>query len=771
MDTEALEEPIKLSQLDFPVVGIGASAGGLEAVTAMFQDIEEVTGMAYVLVMHLDPDHESMMAELLAKRTAIPVHQISDGDAVEIDSLHVIPPGSVLRIEDGLFRLDPFEEPRGLRRPIDSFLSSLAHAQGDRAAAVILSGTGGDGTAGMRILKDFGGVCAVQSPEEARYDGMPYSALSTKLVDFTLPVGQLVERLAEYFAGAFDPSVTIDDENVGRELQEICALLKRNAGVDFSGYKEATLFRRLNRRLHLLEIEQIDQYRRHLEEDEKEQADLIREFLINVTSFFREPEVFELVRRTIFRPLIESKSPTDELRIWVPACSSGQEAYTIAMLIDQTCEELGKRPLVRIFATDIDETMIETARRGKYSASAASEIPTHLQKMYVVGMDDRFEVNIRIREMVRFSVHDIIQDPPFSKLDFISCRNLLIYLKEELQSEIFALLHFSLRSQGHLLLQKKAEEDAERLQFALETAEIGVAELDATDRTIKIDDVLASQFGLKEAQALSVDELADLLVENDADLLRDSLAQAIEDEEEYEVDFRVDVKGEPLRWLRMRGLLHTSLDGTKKIIGHTIDVTANHQQQMLVAEMSHRVKNLFAVIAGLVTMAPKNHPDTEVMANTLLDRIIALGTVYDLARKKSVTSALSLESMLSSIIKAHATKQTIALSGPKVEVAPNVLNTLTLVLHELTTNASKYGALSVADGSLNVSWSKTQKGRTKISWRETVPNFKKHKAREGFGSTLISAGVEQLRGKMKRSTTKTGVKVELTLNLSHEDVA
>ncbi|MGR3515311.1 MAG: CheR family methyltransferase [Paracoccaceae bacterium] len=447
-DPEVLEtEPV----IDFPVIGIGASAGGLEAVTEMFRSIDVGTGMAFVLVMHLDPDHESLMVELLARKMHIEVRQIADGDDLERDCLHVIPPGSSLRLEDGKLRLQSFSEPRGLRRPIDSFFTSLAHAQGHKAACVILSGTGADGTAGLRIIKEYGGICAVQTPEEARYDGMPFSAISTKLVDFTLLASDLVPRLRAFFEGA-DKTNFPDEEESEHVMQQITHVIHKQLGHDFSGYKRSTLIRRLFRRLQVLEMTDPEEYVRFLKSDAAEQQALAQDFLINVTSFFRDRENFEIMRKKVIVPLIQNADASDEVRVWVPGCSSGQEAYSIAMMIDETCEQLQNRPLIQIFATDIDDTMIGQARRGQYTVSSFIEIPSKYQEKYTTGLDGKFEITKKIREMVRFSVHSLIQDPPFSKIDLISCRNLLIYLGEDLQKELFPLLHFSLKPGGALFL-------------------------------------------------------------------------------------------------------------------------------------------------------------------------------------------------------------------------------------------------------------------------------------------------------------------------------
>lgn len=1232
----------------------------------MFQNIETHTGLAYVLVMHLDPDHESMMAELLSSKTRVEVRQIVDNDHLQVDCLHVIPPGSGLRIEDGKLRLDPFAEPRGLRRPIDSFFTSLAQTQGDKSACVVLSGTGGDGTAGLRIVKEFGGICAVQSPEEARYDGMPFSALATKLVDFTLPADEILPRIKSFFEGAFQPRLPEDEQASQEALQKIAEILKHSLGNDFSGYKRSTLFRRLNRRMQVLEIETVEQYLELLETDEPEQVALARDFLINVTSFFRDRENFELLRKAVIVPLLESAQASDEIRIWVPGCSSGQEAYSIAMMVDQTCAELERKPLIQIFATDVEAGMIDHARRATYPVSTFDELPTRYQDAYTVAQDEKFEIVSKIREMVRFSVHNFIQDPPFSKVDLISCRNLMIYLGENLQSNLFPLMHFSLRPGGHLFLgtsesitrssdlftavdqrarifkrndaakrthlnlplgggqsenawrrnsqrmsherdfprhhsldasnvsiyeryappflrvthdgkiidssgdlslfimsrpgdersldalardavrdvaiplitdaarsgeqraikdveidspfgtqkadivahpmrdqtvaliflvkdrlkplvdqfevrpvtrdrriadlqeelqatrltlkgkveeietaneelkssneemmsmneelqsaneelttaneelknkideltlanadldnflqsadlamivldrqmrirhvtdaarhlmpllrsdegrslsqfniavgklnlaeeidavmesgeaftqtteanaegrsfflritpyffadgsvegtsialidiskevelrhnlavekeklvlaldaagmgswdtdletgemqidraaaqfgglegpgivardaffanmvpddveefvklrnnallsgegysftarvlnpgedtrwmqvhakpyvtaegrqkvsglgfevtetmklQQDLKEESRRLRLALNTGRMGLAELDVETRVTTADEVLAEQLHLGSAGDYSREDLSKFIVDDDLALIDQNLNKAIKHGKEYEFDFRVDVPGEEIRWIRSRAFLYTSDDGRKKVIAPTVDVTANEKQKMLVGEMSHRIKNLFAVIGGLIEATPKENDETKEMAESLLARIISLGKVYDLARKDTSVPGLPLRDLLRSVLMPHASAQEVTFDGPEVFVDREALNTFTLIVHELATNAAKYGALGSASGKLKVTWSADQDGKTNLHWKEEVVDFIPPQEETGFGSNLVDSAVRQLRGKFNRDYTSKGTVIDLTLHLS-----
>ncbi|KWV91699.1 CheR family methyltransferase [Erythrobacter sp. YT30] len=1264
---EAIHEPESHAQLDFPVVGIGASAGGLEAVTAMFKDIESGTGMAFVLVMHLDPDHESLMAELLSSKTQISVRQIADNDHLEVDCLHVIPPGSSLSIENGKFRLDKFSEPRGLRRPIDSFFTSLAHVQSEKAACVVLSGTGGDGTAGLRVIKEAGGISAVQSPEEARYDGMPFSAIGTKLVDFTLNAADIIPRIKAFFEGADKSPFPLNDYATGKVMREIFTIINHQLGMDFSGYKRSTLLRRLNRRLQVLEIDNGEEYIAELSRSETEQLALARDFLINVTSFFRDRENFELLRQTVIVPLIEEAEASDEVRIWVPGCSSGQEAYSIAMMVDQTCVELQRRPLIQIFATDIDEAMIEQARRASYPVSTLTDLPEKYQELYTVGSEERFEIVSRIREMVRFSVHNIIQDPPFSKIDLISCRNMLIYLGEELQEGVLPLMHFSLRQGGHLFLgtsesvtkrsdlftavdqrarifrrnevarrsainlpltignkelrprremQKMSEErdfprhsslntsnatiyenyappfvrvakdgriidssgdlslflmsrpgdersldtlaregvhevvtpmvrdamesgerqamkdvqvsspfglqktdivahpmrddtvaviflvkdqlepivdrfavrpvtrdrqiailqdelqktrlqlkakveevetaneelkssneemmsmneelqsaneelttaneelknkideltlanadldnflqsadlgmivldrslkirhvtdaarrmvpilrsdegrslnefniplgtldvaaeirkvietgqsfsvttapndhnqsfflritpyffndgavegasltlvnitqevllrqdltlQSEKLHLAMQAAKMGswdtdletdemevdaiaaeiggldgpgkysrdefyknvcpedlkamdaarkkaikagqsfshtvridlpddetrwaqvhaqsymtasgkkrkaglwidvtetyqlqrnieiestrrelamragrmgLAELDVEASEVIADKMLAEQLGLAGEGAVPLEELTANFVKEDVPLMEENLNRAIEKGEEYEFDFRIDVPGQDLRWVRTRGMPYTAIDGRKKVVGPTLDVTAQHKQELLLDEMSHRIKNLFAVISGLIQASPMEHPETKQMAGDLVERIISLGKVYDLTRKDLASQGVGLDELLTSVVSLHKTNQKLTVKGPDVFVGAEVVNTLTLIVHELTTNSAKYGALNQPEGELSINWDCDADGMVHVSWIEQVPGFEEPEPHDGFGSFLIQSGIRQLQGEFDRSFTDKGAEIRFTAKITH----
>jgi len=1008
--------------LDFPVIAVGASAGGLEAVTDMFHDVPDDTGMSFVLVLHLDPNHESLMAELLSRKTQLDVRQVKNGDTLAIDPIHVIPPGLSLEMEGAKLKLVEFSEPRGLRRPIDNFFKSLAAVQGDRAASVILSGTGADGSFGMRAIKETGGICVVQLPKEARYDGMPLSAVATDLVDFVLPSQKIVERVKLYFEGVFRPEFPSDSNDFEKTMLEIFGILKSETGHDFSGYKRSTLFRRLERRLQVLECTEVSDYISMLQESDVERNTLFQDFLIHVTSFFRDDTNFETLRNKVIFPLIKNALPSDELRIWVPGCASGQEAYSIAMIVDDVCEQLHRRPFFQIFGTDIDSNMIEYARRGQYPATTFKELPEKFQLTYTVAQDNQFEIVRRVRDMVRFSVHNLVNHAPFSKLDLISCRNLLIYFGEDLQRQILPLFHFSLREGGHLFLGNsesavrreelfspvdqtariyKRVETGKRTALRLpigamdvashqsDTKQISMskerdfprhARLDSSNlivyeqyappfirvaqdgriidssgdlslflmsrpsdeghifslareglrevvtpllndavsanKRVALKDIeISSPFGTqtthliahpmkdqtvalvfitKDRLAPQIDEFAvlpptrdqrlsdlqddlqssrlllktkveeietaneelkssneemmsmneelqsaneelttaneelknkidEVLVAN-ADLdnfmqstelvmvvldrafrirhlteaakeffpLQESdrgrpitefmihlegvnLAQAVRKVLETSKPFEQDTvseDGERAFVLRIKPYFFVdgSIEGTTITLVDVTEVMVLRQRpkratlehrDMLIKEMSHRVKNLFAVISSLVQLAPKKSDETKEFSQSLISRIGALGETYDLTRMQDNITGVSIQELLKQVLKPHCTSQELTLNGTENFIPVEQLTTVTLIFHELATNAIKYGALSKKKGKLDISWEIDDDSRLKIVWQETTPKFNSEIAQSGFGSRLIEMGARQLNATFTRSFGENGLTFEL----------
>ena len=436
-----------------PVIGVGASAGGLEAIREMLTAAGQDTPFAFVIVQHLDPTHESLLSELLGRCTSMPVRQIEGGEFVRAGEVHVIPPGRKLEIKSGRLELMDFTQPRGLRRPIDDFFESLARDQGPNAACVILSGTGADGTTGLRAVKEHGGLCIAQDPDTAKYDGMPVSAVGTGLVDFVRAPNAIINCLREFFER--DGSEGPDKHAaavVADHVDDMCGTLRDVIGHDFSGYKRTTLVRRIERRMKVLGIETPQTYLERIRSSSEECDALFRDLMINVTRFFRDPEMFETLNQKVVRPLVETTRANDEIRIWVPGCSSGEEAYSIAILFADAMRGRSERPFVQVFATDIDDRMLSIARDGKYPLSAMADIPEYLREHYTIAHEGFFQMSAKVQDMIRFSSHSLIKDPPFSRVDLISCRNVLIYFDDKLQRQVFPIVHYALKPGGTLFL-------------------------------------------------------------------------------------------------------------------------------------------------------------------------------------------------------------------------------------------------------------------------------------------------------------------------------
>ncbi|NVD44545.1 chemotaxis protein CheB [Qipengyuania atrilutea] len=435
-----------------PVVGIGASAGGLEAIREVFQAYDGRTGLAFVIVQHLDPTHESLMAQLIERYTDMKVTQAEGGEALEADHIYVIPPGHGLAIEGGALQLTEFSDPRGQRRPIDDFFESLAQDRKQLSACVILSGTGADGSRGLRAIKELGGLAIAQEPETARYDGMPVSAISTGLVDVVAEPSDVIEALHSFFSRARDTDLDSEAGEVTDHIDDLCDVLRNAVGHDFSRYKRSTMTRRVARRMQVLSISDAQDYITRIRSDEDECQALFQDLLINVTQFFRDSDEFDALNQVAIDKLVKLSRDGQEIRIWVPGASSGEEAYSLAILFAEAMRRNETRPYVQIFATDIDDKMLDIARSANYPLSALGDIPIEYQHRYVIGNADTFTMVPQIRDMVRFSVHNLVRDPPFAKIDLISCRNLLIYFDDTLQKQVLPLFHFSLRDSGFLFL-------------------------------------------------------------------------------------------------------------------------------------------------------------------------------------------------------------------------------------------------------------------------------------------------------------------------------
>lgn len=437
------------------VIAVGASAGGLEALERFFDNVPAQSGLAFVVVQHLSSDHKSMMGELLSRHTAMPVRTAHDGAAPEPDTVWLIPPGADLVMEGGVLRLLDRRPKPALHLPIDTFMESLASERGERCVAVVLSGTGSDGTRGLRAVKEAGGYVIVQTPSSARFDGMPSSAVATGLADLIVPPEEMPEQLVRLARGGL-PEVPAPTRRASSGAADtyrlIFDLLRAHAGVDFSRYKSTTVVRRVARRMAIGRFEDLAAYCGHLAESAAERESLFNELLIGVTRFFRDDDLFDRFGAEVVRSMVERATPSGGIRVWVPACSSGEEAYTLAILFNEEMEAQDRRLDVKIFASDIDRRALDVAARGRYHDSVAADLtPTRVAKYFEAG-DGTLQVVPAIRSMVLFAQHDLTRDPPFTRLDLISCRNLLIYLDAAEQRRLLRTFHFALREDGGLLL-------------------------------------------------------------------------------------------------------------------------------------------------------------------------------------------------------------------------------------------------------------------------------------------------------------------------------
>ncbi|MFW6276359.1 MAG: chemotaxis protein CheB [Bacteroidota bacterium] len=439
----------------FNIVGVGASAGGLEALASFFGSMPANTGMAFVVVQHLSPDYKSLMVELLSRHTKMNVYRAEDGMEVQPDSVYLIPPKKNMTIFHGKLYLSEHSHDMGLNLPIDKFLRSLAEDMGEKSIAVILSGTGSDGTLGIRDIKGAGGMTMAQDEITAKFDGMPKSAVATGLVDFVLPPDKMAGQLINY---AKHPLVSRNEssEEIFKDNKDIyskiLALIRSRTGADFTFYKSSTIVRRIERRLSINQINQLENYHKLLQNSNSEIDTLYKELLIGVTKFFRDWEVFITIRDEIIPDLIQSKKPGGQIRIWVAGCSTGEEAYTLALLFRDYMDRIDVNRELKIFATDIDEDSIEFASAGIYPNSIIADVPEELLQKYFTKQGNNYHVNEQIRQMVIFARHSIIKDPPFSKMDMVSCRNLLIYLQPILQNKVLKAFSFSLLQNGYLVL-------------------------------------------------------------------------------------------------------------------------------------------------------------------------------------------------------------------------------------------------------------------------------------------------------------------------------
>ncbi|WP_439111603.1 chemotaxis protein CheB [Lentibacter sp.] len=434
----------------FPVVGVGASAGGLDALKAFARATAPQTGAAYVVLQHLPPNQPSSLSELLQAETSLPVRAAADGDTLQPNHLYVVPPGTVATLEGDTLRLSQYSKPEERQHPLDILFTSLA-ARGASAICVVLSGSGHDGAEGLVRIKAAGGLALAQDSAEAQFSSMPASAIATGMVDYILPASQIATYVEEALGNSTEGLTTADiaNEDIERALPELTARLAEITGNDFSSYKPGTLVRRIKRRMHLLRISDVTDLQTILQ-DEQQALLLAQEFLIGVTSFFRDPEAFEALRKLVITPRLESSE--DTLRIWVPGCSTGEEAYSVAMLCIEEMEARGDPRVLQVFGTDINAAALLAARAGIFGPSAIDSLSADRKARFFQFENGLYRATPQLREVCIFAPHNLLQDPPFSRLDLICCRNMLIYFDSQLQKQVIPKLHFALKPGGHLFL-------------------------------------------------------------------------------------------------------------------------------------------------------------------------------------------------------------------------------------------------------------------------------------------------------------------------------
>src|SRR5215467_16141041 len=447
---------LSATQDGFLTVAIGASAGGIEAFTDLIRALPVNTGMAFVLIQHLDPTHHSILTELLAKETTMRVREVSDGMPLQPNNVFVIPPNATMSISGHVLRIAPREETRGLHMSIDHFMRSLANDEGNRAIGVILSGSGSDGTLGMAEIQAQGGVTFAQDTASAKYDSMPRCAIASGCVDYVLPPKAIARELARIAHHPYIAGQTTEDGDyeIGESsgLNTIFQLLRRSTGVDFTHYRKTTILRRIQRRMVVHKFDKLDEYVRHVQRNPSEIKALYQDMLINVTSFFRNPKVFETVKAEVFPTILKNRSAEVPIRIWTPGCASGEETYSVAIALLEFLGDRAHQTPIQFFGTDVSESSISKARSGIYPENIQSDVSAERLRRFFTKAEGGYRISKSIRDVCIFAQHNVLNDPPFSQMDIICCRNVLIYLEPVLQSKVISLFHYALRLGGYLVL-------------------------------------------------------------------------------------------------------------------------------------------------------------------------------------------------------------------------------------------------------------------------------------------------------------------------------
>lgn len=449
-------EKMEDGQQDSPIIiGIGASAGGLEVLQQFFQHMPGNSGLSFVVVQHLSPDYKSLMADILGKYTDMMVIQAENEMEVMPDTVYLIPPKMNMTLKDGKLMLTEFVQGM-LNHPIDVFFTSLAQDQKERAIAVVMSGTGSDGTSGIKAVKERGGLVIVQSPETAKFDGMPRSAISTGLEDFILSPEEIVDEILNFCNNPSlirpqEQEILFTDEDT---FPKIYMILKKASGIDFTNYKRTTVLRRIERRMVVTHSSNLAEYVKLLNENIEEANILVKEILIGVTNFFRDPAYFETLKQNVIYNIVQNCGEQEPIRVWSAGCSTGEEAYSVAILFREVLEKLNVHRDIKIFATDVDAKAIEQAGKGVYTESILDDVSSERLARFFTKKNDQYIISKDIRRMIIFAPHNMLSDPPFGKLNLIICRNVMIYFQPVLQRSLFGIFHSALKNGGYLFLGK-----------------------------------------------------------------------------------------------------------------------------------------------------------------------------------------------------------------------------------------------------------------------------------------------------------------------------
>ena len=502
------------------VIGIGASAGGLEVLQQLFACIPPDSGLSFVVVQHLSPDYKSLMADILGKHTSISVYQAENGMRVEPDTVYLIPPKKLMTIRDGKLILTDYAA-NSLNHPIDTFFASLAEEKREHAIVAVLSGTGTDGTNGVKLVKEHGGLVIAQAPESAKFDGMPRSVINTGLADFVLSPEEIAEEILNFSNNPTllrplrgDSPISEDETLFSEEetLSHIYAILKNASGIDFTYYKRSTILRRIERRMLVTHTSSLAEFAHLLGDSPEEVHILVKEILIGVTNFFRDPAFFEKLKYNAIYKIVERAREDEPIRVWSAGCSTGEEAYSIAILFHEVMEELSVRRDVKIFATDVDSRAIEQAGKGVFSENIIDDItPGRLAKHFIKA-GDQYQISKEIRRMIVFATHNMFSDPPFGKLDLISCRNVMIYFQPVMRRGLFAIFHSALKNGGFLFLGKSetAGEYVNLFKPVCSAEKIYVHKAEG-----KVEDLAPPTFNIPNIQNISLKGLQSGLRQND----------------------------------------------------------------------------------------------------------------------------------------------------------------------------------------------------------------------------------------------------------------